>query len=65
MAQHDKPSLAAAMWPSLASNSPEAQAKEAATAKQQAEVRERSKRLAADIRAMRTNMRAERGRGRR
>jgi hypothetical protein len=57
--------LAAAMFPSLPSGSPEAKAKDAATAKQQAEVRERSKRMAADLRAMRTNMRAERERGRR
>jgi hypothetical protein len=62
MAQRGKPSLAAALYPGLRSGSPEAKAKEAAQAQAKAEVRERSKRLAADLKAMHTSMRAERER---
>jgi hypothetical protein len=51
--------IAAAMYPSL---SPEAKAKEAAEAKAQAEQRDRSKRMAADLRAMRERMREEKRR---
>jgi hypothetical protein len=49
--------IAAAMYPQLA---PEQKAKEAAEARAKAEQRERSKRLAADLRAMREKIREER-----
>jgi hypothetical protein len=53
--------LAAAMWPTLRSNSPEAKAKEAAQAQAKAEQRERSKRLAQDIRETREAIVKNRG----
>jgi hypothetical protein len=50
------------MWPTLRSNSPEAKQREAAEAKQRAEQKDQSKRLAADLRAMREKIREERRR---
>jgi hypothetical protein len=59
------PSIARAMWPTLRSNSPEARAKEAETAKQQA-WREQSKQsLLKGLRELRESLRADRERGRR
>jgi hypothetical protein len=54
--------IADALYPNL---SREAKQREAQQERDRAEVRERSKRLAADLRAMHTSMRAERERGRR
>jgi hypothetical protein len=51
--------IAAAMYPSL---SPEVKAKEAEEAKARAEQQARSKRLAADLRAMRERIKEERRR---
>ena len=53
------PSLASALYPSL---SREAKAKEAEEAKARAEQQDRSKRLAADLRAMREKIKEERRR---
>ena len=58
----ERPSIAQAMWPTLRSNSPEAKQREAAEAKQRAEQKDQSKRLAADLRAMREKIREERRR---
>jgi hypothetical protein len=54
--------IADAMYPHL---SREAKQREAQQARDRAEVRERSKRIAADLKAMHTSMRADRERGRR
>jgi hypothetical protein len=57
-----RPSLAAAMFPSLPSGSPEARQREAQQERDRAEVRERSHRMAADLKAMHEKIRAERER---
>jgi hypothetical protein len=60
MATDKLPTIGQAMWPTLPSNSPEAQAKEAQQERDRAEAKARSNRLAADLRAIHSKIKEER-----